>query len=216
MLPVASIAGAQTRSTSPATPANAKGAATSGPILVLGDSLSAEYGLQRGSGWVDLLVKRLAGRRPPGPSVVNASISGDTTAGGRNRLPTLLQRHQPSIVIIELGGNDALRGLDLKMTEANLRAMLSDAKKAGAVTLLLGMMLPPNYGKAYGDRFSAVFKSAAQAEQSPLVPFFLQGVAEHNELFQADRIHPTEQAQPRMLDNVWLALEPLLKAVHGD
>ncbi|MFT3803683.1 MAG: arylesterase [Burkholderiaceae bacterium] len=183
-------------------------------MVVVGDSLSAEYGLQRGAGWVDLLARRLAARRPPGPAVVNASISGDTTAGGRNRLPALLDKHRPSIVIIELGGNDALRGLDLKMTETNLRAMLADAKKAGAATLLLGMMVPPNYGKAYGDRFSGVFKAAAQAEKSALVPFFLEGVAEHNDLFQADRIHPNEQAQPQMLDNVWPALEPLLQGLR--
>ncbi|MFT4104042.1 MAG: arylesterase [Burkholderiaceae bacterium] len=182
-----------------------------GPILVVGDSLSAEYGLQRGAGWVELLAKRLAAQRPPGPPVVNASISGDTTAGGRNRLPALLDKHRPSIVIIELGGNDALRGLDLKMTETNLRAMLAEAKKAGVSTLLLGMMVPPNYGKAYGDRFSGMFKTVAQAEQSALVPFLLEGVAERNDLFQADRIHPNEQAQPRMLDNVWPALETLLE-----
>ena len=173
-----------------------------GPVLVVGDSLSAEYGLRRGSGWVDLLGERLAAQKSP-RQVINASISGDTTLGGRARLPGLLSRHQPALVIVELGSNDALRGLDLAMTEANLRDMLARSRAAGARTVLLGMMMPPNYGKAYGDRFVATFERAAQAEQAALVPFFLEGVAERPDWFQADRIHPNEAAQPRLFDNVW-------------
>ena len=175
---------------------------TEGPVLVIGDSLSAEYGLRRGSGWVDLLGERLASQKPPRP-VINASISGDTTSGGRARLPALLSRHQPALVIVELGANDALRGLDLAMTEAKLRDMLARSRVAGARTVLLGMMMPPNYGKAYGDRFVATFERAAQAEHAALVPFFLEGVVDRPDWFQADRIHPTEAAQPRLFENVW-------------
>lgn len=176
---------------------------------MLGDSLSAEYGLRRGSGWVELLSRRLAGRRPAW-RVVNASISGETTAGGRTRIAALLERHRPAIVVIELGGNDALRGLDLGATEANLAAMTQAARQAGARALLLGMQVPPNYGRAYTDAFAALFRNVAQREKASLLPFFLDGVADRPELFQADRIHPNESAQQRMLDNVWPALRPLL------
>jgi acyl-CoA thioesterase-1 len=182
-------------------------------ILVLGDSLSAEYGLKRGSGWVALLERRL-GEEKLAARVINASISGDTTSGGRSRLPALLAQHKPSHVIIELGGNDALRGLPLQMTESNLAAMTEAAKKAGARVLLAGMQLPPNYGRDYGERFAALYEQVARRHQAALVPFFLKGVAdvpEAEQLFQADRIHPTEQAQPRMLANVWPELKKLLK-----
>ena len=176
---------------------------------MLGDSLSAEYGLSRGSGWVALLSKRLAEKRLP-YEVVNASISGETTAGGQTRLAQLLERHQPAVVVIELGGNDALRGLALASTEDNLRAMVKAAKRAGAQPLLLGMMMPPNYGRAYSEQFASTYKRVSEAETVALVPFFLAGIGDRIELFQADRIHPTEQAQPLMLDNVWPALARLL------
>jgi acyl-CoA thioesterase-1 len=182
-------------------------------VLVVGDSLSAEYGLRRGSGWVNLLQQRLH-EEPGKPTVANASISGDTTSGGRSRLPALLRQHRPRVVVIELGGNDALRGLPLTMTEDNLRTMAQAARQAGAKTLLLGMQMPPNYGAKYSADFSALYARVARETRSALVPFFLQGVADRpdpTELFQPDRIHPNEQAQPRMLDNVWPELKKLLK-----
>jgi len=181
-------------------------------ILIVGDSLSAEYGLKRGTGWVALLEKQLAKEKKIA-KVVNASISGDTTSGGRSRLAALLTTHRPSIVVIELGGNDALRGLPLDMTEANLTAMTQAAKTAGAKVLLLGMQVPPNYGAAYGANFSGLFSKVAKAEKVALMPFFLAGVADTADataLFQADRIHPNQQAQPKMLANVWPELKKLL------
>ena len=182
-------------------------------ILVVGDSLSAEYGLKRGTGWVALLEKQLA-KEKKSAKVINASISGDTTSGGRSRLAALLKTHKPSIVIIELGGNDALRGLPLDMTQTNLTAMTQAAKKTGAKVLLLGMQVPPNYGGAYGATFSGLFTKVAKSEKVALMPFFLAGVAEvpdASSLFQADRIHPNEQAQPKMLANVWPELKQLLQ-----
>jgi len=183
-------------------------------VLVVGDSLSAEYGLPRGRGWVSLLEQRLQGRQPA-VRVVNASISGDTTAGGRSRLPALLQQHRPTHVILELGGNDALRGLPLKTTEDNLRTMARAARAAGARVLIAGMQVPPNYGKRYGDDFAALFAAVARDEQAALVPFLLAGVADGPDaerLFQSDRIHPTAEAHPRILDNVWPVLQRLLAA----
>ena len=188
-------------------------AAGTDTILIVGDSLSAEYGLRRGTGWVPLLEKQLAVEKKAA-KVINASISGDTTSGGRSRLGTLLATHKPSIVVIELGGNDALRGLPLDMTETNLTAMTQAAKKAGARVLLLGMQVPPNYGGAYGATFSGLFNKVAKAEKVALMPFFLAGVADVNDAvaqFQADRIHPNAQAQPKMLANVWPELKKLLK-----
>ena len=182
-------------------------------LLVVGDSLSAEYGLNRGQGWVALLEQRVARERLP-YQVVNASISGDTTSGGRSRLPGLLKQHQPAVVVIELGGNDALRGLPLANTEQNLIAMTRDAKAVGARVLLLGMQVPPNYGRKYTEDFSRLFVTAARAEQVALLPFFLAGVADGPDpeaMFQADRIHLKAQAHPRLLDNVWAALKPLLR-----
>ncbi len=193
--------------------ASPSAAAPRGPLLVVGDSLSAEYGLERGSGWVALLQLRLA-REKPAIEVVNASISGDTTAGGRSRLPALLAQHKPGIVILELGGNDALRGLPLATTQANLGAMVQAAKAAGARVLVLGMQVPPNYGQRYAQDFSRLFAAVAKAEGAALLPFFLKGVADGpdaDKLFQPDRIHPNAQAQPRLLDNVWPVLQPLLK-----
>jgi acyl-CoA thioesterase-1 len=179
-------------------------------ILVLGDSLSAEYGLARGTGWVTLMENRLKTERIDA-STVNASVSGETTSGGRARLPALLDRHRPSVVIIELGGNDGLRGLPVKSTEANLNVMITAAQKANARVLLVGMQIPPNYGRAYTEQFAAMYAKTAREHKTPLVPFLLQGVADQEQLFQADRIHPTAGAQPIMLNNVFPHLKPLLK-----
>ncbi len=187
-------------------------AATPRTLLVLGDSLSAEYGLPRGSGWVALLEQRLAAEKQT-VRVVNASISGETTFGGRSRLAALLAQHQPTHVIIELGGNDALRGLALDATRANLEWMAQQSKKAGARVLLVGMQMPPNYGADYGRRFAGLYQQVARSEKAGLVPFFLKGVADGADptrLFQPDRIHPTAEAQPRMLDNVWPELKKIL------
>ncbi len=181
-------------------------------ILVVGDSLSAEYGLRRGSGWVALLEQRLA-TESIAAKVVNASISGDTTAGGMSRLGGLLKAHKPSHVIIELGGNDALRGLPLPMTEDNLSRMTRSAQEAGAKVLLVGMQVPPNYGSDYARRFEALFATVARERRAALVPFLLKGIADSPEplkLFQADRIHPREEAHPTMLANVWPELRKLL------
>jgi len=180
-------------------------------VLVLGDSVSAEYGLRRGSGWVELLAGRLRAQRPPW-SAVNASVSGETTAGGRSRIAALLARHEPRIVVVELGGNDALRGLDLRATEANLDAIASAARDAGAAVLLLGMQVPPNYGAAYADAFAAIYPRVAERQAAKLVPFFLAPIAGDTSWFQPDRIHPTEAAQPLLLDVVWPVLAPLLRA----
>jgi acyl-CoA thioesterase-1 len=196
-----------------AAPGLVRAAAATRPVLVLGDSLSAEYGLERGSGWVALLQQRLGRERIAAP-VVNASISGETSSGGRSRLPSLLGEHRPGVVIIELGGNDALRGLPLDMTRANLAAMVHATRSAGARPLLVGMQVPPNYGQKYAQDFVASFGAVAKAEGAALVPFLLRGVADvagSERYFQSDRIHPNESAQPRMLDNVWPVLAPLLK-----
>jgi acyl-CoA thioesterase-1 len=190
----------------------ATAAGASPVVLVVGDSLSAEYGLARGTGWVALLERRLAERKIAA-EVINASVSGDTTAGGRSRLPALLARHRPTHVILELGGNDALRGLPLATTEDNLRTMAQAAKATGARVLIAGMQLPPNYGRRYGEDFAALFARVAETENTALVPFLLAGVADGpdaDRLFQRDRIHPNAEAQPRMLDNVWPVLRTLL------
>ena len=181
-------------------------------VLIVGDSLSAEYGLRRGSGWVALLQAEIDRQGPPA-RVVNASISGDTTSGGRSRLPALLRQHQPTVVVIELGGNDALRGLPLTMTQDNLNDMTQRSKAAGARVLLLGMEMPPNYGVQYSEAFKRVYTQVAKAQSVSLVPFFLTGVADAPDplaLFQSDRIHPNEQAQPIMLRNVWPRMRRLL------
>ena len=199
------------QSTSKATTAAARKPAYS--ILVVGDSLSAEYGLPRGSGWVALLQKRLVAEGISA-NVINASISGDTTSGGRSRLAALLGQHKPTHVVLELGGNDALRGLPLQMTEDNLQQMAMASRKAGARVLVLGMQMPPNYGVEYGTRFAELFARVARSSQSGLVPFLLKGVADDTDptrLFQGDRIHPLAQAHPIMLDNVWPELRKQLK-----
>ena len=194
-------------------PTLAARAAKAQKILVVGDSLSAEYGLQRGSGWVALLADRLA-KEHPEASVVNASISGDTTSGGLARLPALLRQHQPTLVVLELGGNDALRGLPLDTSRANLTEMARMAKAANARVLILGMQIPPNYGRSYGERFAAMFGEVARSQGAALVPFMLKGVADGpqaEQMFQPDRIHPVAGAHPIILGNVWPVLEPLLK-----
>ncbi|ANN72502.1 arylesterase [Bordetella bronchialis] len=190
--------------------ASAAAGSTSGKtILVVGDSLSAEYGIARGTGWVPLLGRRLA-QEYPGWTVINASISGDTSSGGLTRLPALLRQHRPAIVILELGSNDALRGLPLAMTQQNLTAMARQARQAGAAVLLVGMQIPPNYGRAYTDQFRDLFGKVAKAENTGLVPFLMEGIATDRALFQPDGIHPNEQGQPRLLDNVWAGLKPML------
>ena len=181
-------------------------------ILVVGDSISAEYGLARGQGWVALLAQRLTEKKLA-QQVQNASISGDTTSGGLARLPALLRQHKPAIVIIELGGNDALRGLPLASSRANLRAMVQAAKAAGAKVLLLGMQVPPNYGASYQREFAAMFEQVASQEKAALVPFLLKGIADQADAqawFQPDRIHPLARAHPLMLELVWQGLKPLL------
>jgi acyl-CoA thioesterase-1 len=188
-------------------------AATGQRILIVGDSLSAEYGLARGTGWVALLQKQLE-QEKPGVQVINASISGDTTSGGRSRLPALLQRHKPTHVVIELGGNDALRGLPMSMTQGNLLDMTKQAQAAAAQVLLLGMQMPPNYGPEMARQFEAAYAQVAKSQKAALVPFFLKGIgddAEPLKWFQSDRIHPNEAAQPRMLANVWPTLKKQLK-----
>lgn len=178
-------------------------------VLVLGDSLSAEYGLARGTGWVTLLERRLKAEKIDA-TIVNASISGETTSGGRARLPSLLTQHRPDIVVIELGGNDGLRGLPIAATADNLDAMIRTAQEAKARVLLIGMQIPPNYGREYAEKFSVMYPRVAKEKKTPLAPFLLEGVADQPQLFQPDRIHPTAAAQPIMLDNVWPHLKPLL------
>jgi len=178
-------------------------------LLVVGDSLSAAYGMNVQSGWVALLQKRLV-REKPGYRVVNASISGDTTANGLARLPRLLDEHKPAIVIIELGGNDGLRGLSLVQMKHNITAMVTKARSRHARVLLIGMRLPPNYGNYYTERFQRVYQEVAAEQRIPLVPFLLAGIATHERLMQPDGIHANATAQPKMLDNVWPHLQPLL------
>jgi len=201
-----------------AAPALAQGAPSAADlqhpvVLVVGDSLSAEYGISRGAGWVALLEQRMKQKGLKG-SVVNASISGDTTSGGRARLPALLKRDRPDIVILELGANDALRGLPLPATRDNLAAMARAATDAGARVVVVGMQIPPNYGSRYSADFHALFKEVADAEQAAYVPFLLAGVADRPDAadwFQGDGIHPLAKAHPVILDNGWPAVAPLLK-----
>ncbi|WP_271407821.1 arylesterase [Pseudomonas sp. Q1-7] len=183
--------------------------AMAGTVLVVGDSISAAFGLESSQGWVSLLENRLA-EKGYEQRVVNASISGDTSAGGLSRLPALLAEHKPELVIIELGGNDGLRGQPPAQLQQNLASMVEKSRQAGAKVLLLGMRLPPNYGLRYTTAFANVYSTLAAEKQVPLVPFFLEGVGGVPEMMQADGIHPRAQAQPRLLDNLWPALEPLL------
>lgn len=179
-------------------------------ILVLGDSLSAGYGIPVDQGWVARLQQRLDAEGY-GYTVVNASVSGETTVGGLERLPRALAKHAPAVVIIELGGNDGLRGLPVAELRANLEALVAASRKSGAEALLAAIRMPPNYGPQYTERFYAVYESLARERKVPWVPFFLEGVALREDLFQDDGIHPAIEAQPILLDNVWPVLEPLLK-----
>ncbi|MBV8633615.1 MAG: arylesterase [Burkholderiaceae bacterium] len=177
-------------------------------VLVLGDSLSAEYGLVRGAGWVALLQQKLDSEKIDA-RLINASISGETTSGGATRLPALLKQH-PAVVVIELGANDGLRGLSLNAAEANLKTMIAAAQAAHAKVVLVGMQLPPNYGPDYTDRFAAMFGKLAKENKTALVPFLLNGIVDKPQLFQGDNLHPIAKAEPTLADNVWPVLKPLL------
>ena len=179
-------------------------------ILVFGDSLSAAYGIAQARGWVALLAERVK-REQPDYSVVNASISGETTSGGAARIARSLQQHRPAVVVLELGANDGLRGLPVEQMKKNLGTMIEQSQKAGARVVLVGMKLPPNYGPQYTQAFEAAYPELAKRYKTALVPFLLEDFAEKPDLFQSDRIHPTEAAQPLMLERVWRALRPLLK-----
>lgn len=182
-------------------------------ILVVGDSLSAEYGIARNSGWVSLLKRELQGATPP-VDVVNASISGDTTAGGLTRFAPLLDRLAPAIVVIELGANDGLRGLPVTMTRSNLKKMIELSRSRGARVVLVGIQVPPNYGREYAEGFKALFSELAAGDQAALVPFLFAGLQDTAEHFQADRMHPNEAAQPILLHNVMQVLGPEIKAAQ--
>ncbi len=183
--------------------------ALGGTVLVVGDSISAAFGLETSQGWVHMLQQRLDSEAPE-YQVVNASISGDTTVGGRSRLPTLLDEHAPAIVILELGGNDGLRGQSPVQLKQNLAAMVEQSQEVGARVVLLGMRMPPNLGQRYTTAFAKAFDSLAAEQELPYVPFFLEGVGGVAQMMQADGIHPTAAAQQRLLDNLWPVLEPLL------
>jgi len=183
--------------------------AVAGPVLVVGDSISAAFGLNTERGWVALLEKRLREEGLERP-VVNASVSGDTSAGGLSRLPRLLREHAPELVIIELGGNDGLRGQQPAQLQRNLARMIELSREAGAEVLLLGMQIPPNYGRRYTEAFAGVYPTLAEQYGVPLVPFLLEGIGGVQGMMQPDGIHPTLDAQPRLLDNVWPVLRPLL------
>jgi acyl-CoA thioesterase-1 len=182
-------------------------AQTNPVILVMGDSLSAEYGLVRGAGWVRMLEVQLQKESSPW-TVFNASISGETSSGGLSRIPKLLEQKKPGIVLLELGANDALRGLSIQESEKNLRKMIQLSKSSGAKVLLFGMQIPPNYGQEYTKQFQELFPKLARQEQVQLLPFFLKGVAADINLFQADRMHPNEKAQSILFKNVWGAMAP--------
>ena len=188
----------------------APGAFAERTLLVFGDSLSAAYGLSVDQGWVHLLGERIAGMRLDW-RVVNASVSGETTAGGLRRLPEDLKRHKPAVVVIELGANDALRGQPVNGIRSNLEAMIRLVREAKAQPVLVGIMIPPNYGIDYAAEFRESYRRLATRDKVPLVPFLLEGLMQKPELFQADQLHPTAAAQPIMLDNVWPVVEPLLK-----
>ena len=181
-----------------------------GTLLIMGDSLSAAYGVQTEQAWVALLRERLDNRDLSGWKIVNASISGETTDGGLRRLQDLLQRHQPDIVMIELGGNDGLRGFPPQVIRQNISRMIEQSRNADARVLLVGMQIPPNYGERYTTAFAAIFPELAERYETQLVPFFLDGIYDQEDLMQDDDIHPTAEAQGRLLDNVWPALQPML------
>ena len=178
-------------------------------IMVFGDSLSSGYGLPQGAGWVDLLQQRLA-RENYDYKVINASISGETTSSARNRIGATLTQHKPEIVVLELGGNDGLRGARIETIRSNLSTIIAACRKRGAKVLLIGMQLPPNYGSAYVEKFRVMYSVVAKAQRAPLVPFLLAGFADDRSVFQPDGIHPNAAVQPRMLDHVWKQLQPML------
>jgi acyl-CoA thioesterase-1 len=188
----------------------ASASAFAGTVLVWGDSLSAGYGLRPQQAWPSLLEKKIADARLP-HTVINASISGETTAGGRSRLPAALQTHRPSLVVIELGANDGLRGLPVAAMSTNLQAMIDASRQAGAKVLLIGMRMPPNYGPDYTTRFEKAFQDLARANKLRLVPFMMEGFADQRVYFQQDGIHPVADAQPLILDTIWRELKPLLR-----
>ncbi|AGZ34461.1 arylesterase [Pseudomonas sp. SWI6] len=183
--------------------------AAAGTLLVVGDSISAGFGLDSRQGWVSLLQQRLK-REGFNDQVVNASISGDTSAGGQARLPALLAAHKPTLVVLELGGNDGLRGQPPQQLQQNLASMIDQSHDAGAKVVLLGMRLPPNYGVRYTTAFTQVYEQLAAQKKVSLVPFFLEGVGGVPEMMQADGIHPAQGAQTRLLENAWPAIKPLL------
>ncbi len=183
--------------------------ATAGTLLIVGDSISAGFGLDTRLGWVSLLEQRLK-QQGYDDKVVNASISGDTSAGGLARLPALLAAHKPDVVILELGGNDGLRGQPPAQLQQNLASMIDQSRAAGAKVLLLGMQIPPNYGVRYTTAFAKVYSDLAQEKKVALVPFFLEGIGGHPDLMQADGVHPAVPAQEKLLNNVWPVLKPLL------
>jgi acyl-CoA thioesterase-1 len=188
----------------------APAAAAERSILILGDSISSAYGIAQARGWVALLGERLKRERLD-YIVANASVSGDTSAGGAARLGAALERHRPAVVVLELGGNDGLRGLPVAEMKRNLSAMIEQSTKSGARVLLVGMKIPPNYGPDYTAAFDAVYADLAKRHKIALVPFLMEDFADKPDLFQPDRIHPAQAAQPLMLERVWKALQPLLK-----
>ncbi|MDE3233333.1 MAG: arylesterase [Pseudomonadota bacterium] len=203
-----SVATSFAQNTSTQTPSQAP------KVLIVGDSLSAEYGLTRGTGWVDHMAQQALRESMP-VQLINASISGDTTSGGVTRLPSLLKLHQPQVVIIELGGNDALRGLDMNLTQSNLLTMIKASQATGAKVLVIAMQVPPNYGANYLKQMSAAYEKVSKSTGAALNQQFLKGVADDPDplkWFQADRIHPNEKAQPLMMKNVWPQLKKMLQA----
>ncbi len=187
--------------------------ASAGTLLVFGDSLSAGYGLEAGQSWVDLLQQRLQKQKIP-CKVINASISGDTSAGGLARIKPALAQHAPDILLLELGANDGLRGLSLNAMKSNLNSIIEQAKGTGAKVLLIGMQMPPNYGPRYTERFQNIYKELASEQQIPLVPFLMESVALEPSLMQPDNFHPNAQAQPLLLESVWPHLQPLLQCAN--
>jgi len=184
-------------------------ASTNSSVLVLGDSISAAHGIDTQSGWVSLLALKITQEKLP-YQVINASISGDTTIGGLNRLESLLDKYQPAVVILELGGNDGLRGLSIKVIKTNLKKMIEMSQNYRSKVLLAGMKIPPNYGKRYTEAFNKIYQDLSESHKTELIPFLLEGIGDKSELMQSDGIHPTKKAQPLIMEFVWKKLQPLL------
>ena len=210
LLALGMLAQAQPRSTSAGQPHPGQGNAAPRTVLVMGDSLSAAYGLAPSQGWVSLMGEQFT-QRKPGWRVVNASISGETTAGGAARIVREVVLHRPAVVVIELGANDGLRGLPLRQSRINLARMIGASQGVGAKVLLVGMRMPPNYGAAYTQEFERSYRDVAQRFGVVLLPFLLEPIARDRSSFQGDNLHPVASAQPKLRDHVWKALEPLLK-----